>query len=196
LEFFLLQALVELACNTMSSGRGLIGRRRGGNTWLRTGLIIFIIIFISLQINFLSYRGSSDPNSELNDSNAAILSMVPAVLHKFLTPRPRNMTNSSSLNGTAGANTAYNKWTLNISDIKRNIAQYNLQQTVYNEDIFGPLQNDSVVIVIQVPTYIVSLFETAASSWENHFDSVQLQSLNSESNLMKPKTGSVCSRKH
>jgi hypothetical protein len=106
------------------------------------------------------------------------------------------MTNSSSLNGTAGANTAYNKWTLNISDIKRNIAQYNLQQTVYNEDIFGPLQNDSVVIVIQVPTYIVSLFETAASSWENHFDSVQLQSLNSESNLMKPKTGSVCSRKH
>jgi alpha-1,6-mannosyl-glycoprotein beta-1,2-N-acetylglucosaminyltransferase len=141
----------------MSSGRGLIGRRRGGNTWLRTGLIIFIIIFISLQINFLSYRGSSDPNSELNDSNAAILSMVPAVLHKFLTPRPRNMTNSSSLNGTAGANTAYNKWTLNISDIKRNIAQYNLQQTVYNEDIFGPLQNDSVVIVIQIHDRITYL---------------------------------------
>ncbi|RZC37869.1 alpha-1,6-mannosyl-glycoprotein 2-beta-N-acetylglucosaminyltransferase, partial [Asbolus verrucosus] len=149
--------LVELACNTMSSGRGLIGRRRGGNTWLRTGLIIFLIIFISLQINFLSFRGSSDPNSELNDSNAAILSMVPAVLHKFLTPRPRNTTNNVGLNGTTGANTAYNKWTLNISDIKRNIAQYNLQQTVYNEDIFGPLQNDSVVIVIQIHDRITYL---------------------------------------
>ncbi|XP_044257044.1 alpha-1,6-mannosyl-glycoprotein 2-beta-N-acetylglucosaminyltransferase isoform X4 [Tribolium madens] len=141
----------------MSSGRGLIGRRRGGNTWLRTGLIIFIVIFISLQINFLSYRGSNDSNSELNDSNAAILSMVPAVLHKFLTPRPRNVSNSLGLNGTTGANSAYSKGTLNISDIKRNIAQYNLQQTVYNEDIFGPLQNDSVVIVIQIHDRITYL---------------------------------------
>ncbi|KAJ3639533.1 hypothetical protein Zmor_002888 [Zophobas morio] len=141
----------------MSSGRGLIGRRRGGNTWLRTGLIIFLIIFISLQINFLSYRGSNDSNSEVNDSNAAILSMVPAVLHKFLTPRPKNMTNNSGLNGTAGANVAYSKMTLNISDIKRNIAQYNLQQTVYNEETFGPLQNDSVVIVIQIHDRITYL---------------------------------------
>lgn len=143
----------------MSSGRGLIGRRRGGNTWLRTGLIIFLIIFICLQINFLSFRGSTDSNSEVNDSNAVILSMVPAVLHKFLTTRPRNMTNGVGQNGTNSANTAYNKWSLNISDIKRNIAQYNLQQTVYNEDIFGPLQNDSVVIVIQVT--ILFYFKTS-----------------------------------
>lgn len=71
--------------------------------------------------------------------------MVPAVFHKFLTPRPRN---TSHLNGSL-INTAYRP-SLNISEIKKVIAQYNLQQTLYNEDIFGPLQNDSVIIVVQV----------------------------------------------
>ncbi|KAK9723180.1 N-acetylglucosaminyltransferase II (MGAT2) [Popillia japonica] len=79
-----------------------------------------------------------------NESNA-IFNMVPSVLHKFLTPRPRNTTHS---NGTV-INTAY-KPILNITEIKKVIAQYNLQQTVHNEDIFGPLQNDSVIIVVQV----------------------------------------------
>lgn len=132
----------------MSSGRSLLGRRRVGNAWFRTGLLLFVVVFVWLKLNFLSFRGSADPNSEFNDSNAAILSMVPAVLHKFLTPRPRNATHVSG-NGTL-TNTAYTKAPPSIQDIKRNIAQYNSQQMVYNEDIFGPLQNDSVVIVIQV----------------------------------------------
>lgn len=37
-----------------------------------------------------------------------------------------------------------------IEDIKRNIARYNEHQTIVNEDIFGPLQNDSVIVVVQV----------------------------------------------
>lgn len=132
----------------MSSGRSLLGRRRGGNAWLRTGILIFMGIFIWIQLNFLKLGNSVDQNSEFNDSSAAILSMVPAVLHKFLTPRSQNTT-YSIINGTA-TNTIYNRIPVNISEIKRNIAQYNLQQVVYNEDIFGPLQNDSVVIVVQV----------------------------------------------
>lgn len=132
----------------MSNGRSLLGRRRGGSTRWRTGLLIFIGLFVWVQLNFLNFRDSNDSGSEFNDSNAAILSMVPAVLHKFLTPKPRNKTYVGA-NGTV-TNTIDYKIPLNISEIKRNIALYNIQQTVYNEDQFGPLQNDSIVIVIQV----------------------------------------------
>ncbi|KAJ8926888.1 hypothetical protein NQ314_020739 [Rhamnusium bicolor] len=79
--------------------------------------------------------------------------MVPAVLHKFLSPR--NLTNLLGLNGTY--NNLIYKYTPNISDIKRSIAQYDLQQVVYNENIFGPLQSDSVVIVIQIHDRITYL---------------------------------------
>ncbi|KAG5899452.1 hypothetical protein JTB14_015305 [Gonioctena quinquepunctata] len=80
--------------------------------------------------------------------------MVPAVLHKFLSPKPRNV----SLNGGNGS---YNNFVYtnmpNISEMKRNIAQYNLQQVVHNENIFEPLQNDSIVIVIQTHDRITYL---------------------------------------
>lgn len=132
----------------MSNGRSLLGRRRGSSTRWRTGLLIFLGLFVWVQLNFLSFRDTNDSSPEFNDSNAAILSMVPAVLHKFLTPKPRNRTGVGA-NGTVMNSMEY-KVPLNISEIKRNIALYNSQQTVYNEDIFGPLQNDSIVIVIQV----------------------------------------------
>lgn len=131
-------------CKRMNGGRSLIGRRRG-NVWIRSGIMVFIVLFVWMQLTFLSVGDSSDSNTTYNDSNAAILSMVPSVLHKFLTPRPRNSTFSQN----RSSNVLY-RITRSIPDIKRNIAQYNLQQTVYNEDIFGPLQNDSVVIVVQV----------------------------------------------
>lgn len=130
----------------MNGGRSLLGRRRG-NIWLRSGIMVFVILFVWIQLTFLSVGDSSDASSSYNDSNAAILSMVPSVLHKFLTPRPRNSTHSQ--NRSSNSNAPF-KIPLSIADIKRNIAHYNLQQTVYNEEIFGPLQNDSVVIVVQV----------------------------------------------
>ncbi|XP_018566686.1 alpha-1,6-mannosyl-glycoprotein 2-beta-N-acetylglucosaminyltransferase isoform X2 [Anoplophora glabripennis] len=140
----------------MNSGTSQIWRRRTGTAWIRVGLIVFIVFFIWLQLNFLSFGGSTPPYIEVNDSNAAILSMVPAVLHKFLSPKPRNFTSAISLNGTPYNNYIY-KYAPNISDIKRSIAQYNLQQVVYNENIFGPLQSDSVVIVIQIHDRITYL---------------------------------------
>lgn len=133
-------------CKRMNGGRSLIGRRRG-NVWIRSGIMVFIVLFVWMQLTFLSVGDSSDTNNNYNDSNAAILSMVPSVLHKFLTPRPRNSTLSQ--NRSSNSNALY-RISRSIPDIKRNIAQYNLQQTVYNADIFGPLQNDSVIIVVQV----------------------------------------------
>lgn len=138
----------------MSSGSSQIWRRRSGTAWIRAGLVIFILVFIWLQLNFLSFAGSSQQYSELNDSNAAILSMVPAVLHKFLSPRPKNFTITFA-NGTY-TNFFYVN-TPNISEMKRNIAQYNRQQIVHNENIFEPLQNDSIVIVVQIHDRITYL---------------------------------------
>lgn len=148
----MLIAVKKLVCLTMSGGRALLGgRRRGSNVWLRSIIVAFVVLFVWLQLMFASLGDTSDAGGgDYNDSMAAILSMVPSVLHKFLTPRPRNST--GALNGSAAALAAMAalRGGLNLSEIKRNIAQYNYQQTVYNEDIFGPLQNDSVVIVIQV----------------------------------------------
>lgn len=128
----------------MSAGRSLLTRRRG-NVWVRSGIILLVVFFIWVQMNFLTFTNTSVQNQEYTNESNAIFNMVPSVLHKFLTPRPRNTTHS---NGTV-INTAY-KPILNITEIKKVIAQYNLQQTVHNEDIFGPLQNDSVIIVVQV----------------------------------------------
>lgn len=122
-----------------------------------------------------------------NDSVDAILSMVPATLHKYLTPHTRNHTvgtagtvpdqadayqlnnllifylsltallvNASNLagsgNGVSSATTiSFEVYRPpNITEIKRQIIRYNEMQLVLNEDAFGPLQNDSVIIVVQV----------------------------------------------
>jgi alpha-1,6-mannosyl-glycoprotein beta-1,2-N-acetylglucosaminyltransferase len=80
------------------------------------------------------------------------------VLHKFLTPKPRN--NSHAVGATnasdaaaaaAGQNGAASaRAPLNISEIRRNIERYNDMQQVLNEELFGPVQNDSLIIVVQV----------------------------------------------
>jgi len=46
---------------------------------------------------------------------------------------------------------------LNISDIRRSIERYNDAQQVLNEELFGPVQNDSLIIVVQVHTRIIYL---------------------------------------
>ncbi|XP_018332311.1 alpha-1,6-mannosyl-glycoprotein 2-beta-N-acetylglucosaminyltransferase isoform X2 [Agrilus planipennis] len=128
----------------MSSRRSLLVRRRG-ISWLRNSVLLFIVVFVWLQLNFLSLRNSSDTGQEINDSYAAILSMVPSLLHKFLTPRPFNRSLSNLTIGNL-----FSKSSLNISEMKYFINRYNKEQTVINENIFGPLQNDSIVIVVQV----------------------------------------------
>lgn len=82
--------------------------------------------------------------------------MVPPVYRKYLTAKNRSHTAS----GGNGANNSNNSTAQNgqpvqnqhpsIDEMQRNIARYNELQSVLNEDLFGPLQNDSVIIVIQV----------------------------------------------
>uniref|UniRef100_A0A182ITM0 Uncharacterized protein n=1 Tax=Anopheles atroparvus TaxID=41427 RepID=A0A182ITM0_ANOAO len=57
--------------------------------------------------------------------------------------------------------------TVNISEILRMIQRYNEFQTVLNEDIYGPLQNDSVIIVVQGVTRLTRRFLAARRSDRN-----------------------------
>nr|XP_040226711.2 alpha-1,6-mannosyl-glycoprotein 2-beta-N-acetylglucosaminyltransferase isoform X3 [Anopheles coluzzii] len=131
---------------------GALSRRRH-TLYIRSAIIIFIL-FAFLQFHVINYDSSDSGSSDnANYSTAAILQMVPPVFHKYLTGKPRNSTHGQ--NGTHYAGDGPR--TANISDIMRMINRYNDLQTVLNEDIYGPLQNDSVIIVVQVHKRITYL---------------------------------------
>lgn len=67
------------------------------------------------------------------------------MLHKFLTSHPRNISHRFSV-----SNISDEVLHPSIEEIKSSIRRYNLAQTVLNEEVFGPVQNDTIVIVIQV----------------------------------------------
>ncbi|XP_037303048.1 alpha-1,6-mannosyl-glycoprotein 2-beta-N-acetylglucosaminyltransferase isoform X2 [Manduca sexta] len=82
-----------------------------------------------------------------NDTSEHVLALVPPELHKYLTVHPKNFS-ANSTERTAPKNT---------SDILKAIRRYNDAQTIYNEDIFGPVQEDTVIIAIQVHTRLTYL---------------------------------------
>lgn len=96
-------------------------------------------------------------NEVTNDSAAAILQMVPVVYRKYLLAKTRNQTTLNGKpirnNSIADSQNIVNN-SPGVEEMLRNIAHYNDLQSVLNEDIFGPLQNDSVIIVVQVNTCI------------------------------------------
>lgn len=121
-----------------------VGRRRSSSC-LRTIIFLFLVTFVWLQLHVANMNGSeSNVSLEGNDSSAAVFSMVPKVLHKFLTPRPK------SLNSTIDKLRKTLLHPLNISEIQANIDRYNEMQYIHNEDMFGPLLNDTLIIVVQV----------------------------------------------
>lgn len=107
---------------------------------------------LSLEFVCLADYREHSINELANDSSAAILQMVPVVYRKFLTLKPRNQTIASKANGTIEGQSSQNHPTQssNVIEMLRNIARYNELQSILNEDLFGPLQNDSVIIVVQV----------------------------------------------
>lgn len=134
---------------------GALSRRRH-TLYIRSAIIIFIL-FAFLQFHVINYDSNdSGPADTTNYSTAAILHMVPPVFHKYLTSKTRNATHHGQ-NGThVGPNEGAQR-SANISEILRMIHRYNELQTILNEDIFGPLQNDSVIIVVQVHKRITYL---------------------------------------
>ncbi|XP_046998813.1 alpha-1,6-mannosyl-glycoprotein 2-beta-N-acetylglucosaminyltransferase isoform X1 [Schistocerca americana] len=151
-----------------------IGRRRTASC-VRTAVFLFLVTFVWLQLHVASLGSArhAAPDAaaaaaDANDSTAAILSMVPQVLHKFLTPKPRRNATVAAGAAAAAAGTAANGSAVaaaaglpvprpNISDIRRSIERYNEMQTIHNEEVFGPVQNDTLIIVVQVHTRIIYL---------------------------------------
>lgn len=108
---------------------------------IRAIVFLFLAVFMVAQILVTSFSSVSKLRLDNGSSSAAepnmVFSMVPTTLHKFLTPRPHNATRLNSTH-----------------EIQRQIERYNTLQTIHNEDIFGPLRNDSVVIIVQVHTRV------------------------------------------
>ncbi|XP_063836288.1 alpha-1,6-mannosyl-glycoprotein 2-beta-N-acetylglucosaminyltransferase-like isoform X2 [Ostrinia nubilalis] len=82
-----------------------------------------------------------------NETSEQVLALVPPELHKYLQVHPKN--NSANSTERSGPK--------NISDIRRAIEKYNDAQYIHNEDIFGPVQNDTIIIAIQVHTRLTYL---------------------------------------
>ncbi|KAG4067969.1 hypothetical protein HA402_010655 [Bradysia odoriphaga] len=78
--------------------------------------------------------------------------MVPSMYHKYLTTKTRNQT--LAINGTSSSSYMDSYRRPDIEQMRRFIRRYNELQSILNEDIFGPLENDSVLIVVQVHTRI------------------------------------------
>uniref|UniRef100_A0A340U084 Alpha-1,6-mannosyl-glycoprotein 2-beta-N-acetylglucosaminyltransferase n=1 Tax=Glossina morsitans morsitans TaxID=37546 RepID=A0A340U084_GLOMM len=153
---------------------GSMYRKR--NTYYMRGIIFMaVLIFLFLKLQIFTFYDNHDSvlMEPTNDSVDAIMSMVPSVLHKFLTPKTRNQTllsnllhNGSNLIGALNFVDLYHP--PNITEINRQIAKYNDMQLVLNEYTFGPLQNDSVIIVVQVHTRITYLRHLIVSLAQAH----------------------------
>ncbi|XP_046386479.1 alpha-1,6-mannosyl-glycoprotein 2-beta-N-acetylglucosaminyltransferase isoform X1 [Ischnura elegans] len=122
--------------------------------------------------------GALDAN---NAEAAAVLKMVPKALHKFLLLRtgevsgatgaaaePSPQGNATAGNGTgeageradfpaASTSSAAGGGGLNVSEILRRVEKHNELQLVLNEEAFGPVLNDTLIIVVQVHTRIAYL---------------------------------------
>lgn len=134
---------------------GALSRRRH-TLYIRSAIIVFIL-FAFLQFHVINYDSNeSGPADTANYSTAAILQMVPPVFHKYLTSKTRNGTHGQNGTHVGGLGDSAQR-SANISEILRMINRYNELQTILNEDIFGPLQNDSVIIVVQVHKRITYL---------------------------------------
>ncbi|XP_068627188.1 alpha-1,6-mannosyl-glycoprotein 2-beta-N-acetylglucosaminyltransferase isoform X5 [Battus philenor] len=108
-------------------------------------LCLWVQVMLSASSGVIDRDGEELMNS--NDTSDQVLALVPPELHKYLTIHSKNFTG----NGTERSSPK------NVSDIRRAIQRHNDAQTIYNEDIFGPVQNDTIIIAIQVHTRLTYL---------------------------------------
>ncbi|XP_050420996.1 alpha-1,6-mannosyl-glycoprotein 2-beta-N-acetylglucosaminyltransferase isoform X2 [Adelges cooleyi] len=143
-------------------------RRLGIGVCLRTLVLIFCLTFFWVQMHMFDVSDNdalqilTKPDGLL-DANDSMLQLVPQRLHKFLvSPPQRDRLHQAILPGNSSLDHSV-PISLNASEIRQLIDQYNVRQTVFNEEFYGPLQNDSLVIVIQVHTRIMYLRHTIVS---------------------------------
>lgn len=96
--------------------------------FIRVVVIIFVAIFVMFNIYFIKHRKSIFEHFELLKKVLKFYMFAVKLTEKVST-----LKNSP-----------------NPFDIIRNIKHYNKLQHILNEDRFGPLKSDSVVIVVQV----------------------------------------------
>ncbi|KAJ2953494.1 hypothetical protein O0L34_g1092 [Tuta absoluta] len=103
-------------------------------------LFVVLLFFLPIMIDWLE-----DEPMNSSATSERVMELSPNEPHKYLTTHARNVSrNERKRYGTP----------INISRILRLIHKYNDDQTIYNEDIFGPVQNDTLIIAVQVHTRV------------------------------------------
>jgi alpha-1,6-mannosyl-glycoprotein beta-1,2-N-acetylglucosaminyltransferase len=135
-------------------------RKLGIGMCLRTVVLIFCLTFFWVQMHMSDVADNetiqilAKPDGLL-DANDSMLQLVPQHLHKYLVALPqRDRPHQAILPGNSSEHIA-TAISPNVSEIRRLIDHQNSKQVVLNEDVYGPLQNDSLVIVIQVCNKII-----------------------------------------
>ncbi|VVC87648.1 unnamed protein product [Leptidea sinapis] len=109
--------------------------------------LLCVWIQVMLSASSLGMEKDSEEVMNLNDTSEQVLALVPPELHKYLTVHPKN----------TSANSTERTVPKNLTEIRRSIRMYNDAQTIYNEDLFGPVLNDTIIIAIQVHTRLTYL---------------------------------------
>ncbi|CAH2064869.1 unnamed protein product, partial [Iphiclides podalirius] len=107
-------------------------------------LVVLGLLCLWVQIMLSVSNGAVDRDAEelmnSNDTSEQVLALVPPELHKYLTVHSKNST----------ANVTERASPRNVTDIRRAVERSNAAQVIHNEELFGPVQNDTVIIAIQV----------------------------------------------
>ncbi|XP_059050379.1 alpha-1,6-mannosyl-glycoprotein 2-beta-N-acetylglucosaminyltransferase [Achroia grisella] len=114
-------------------------------------LVILGLFCLWIQIMLSASNGGIYREAEelmnANETSEQVLALVPPELHKYLTVHPKNIS----------ANSTEKVGPKNVTDIRKAIEKYNDAQIIHNEDIFGPVQNDTIIIAVQVHTRLTYL---------------------------------------
>lgn len=102
---------------------------------------IYLIIYLKILINYIDYLVTQ---RDIIPTDIEILELIPTHLKHFL-----NTSSELNLNTNISIHDNYQ----NLNKIKRLINKINRYQIILNEKKFGPIKEDSVVIVVQVKTF-------------------------------------------
>lgn len=129
---------------------------------VRTGAVLRALLLIALfaawlQLMLSATHRDSEELLNSNETSEQVLALVPQELHKFLNVRHRNASYGVANSSTGDTSSRNAQQPRNISEMRREMARYNDAQTVLNEELFGPVLNDTVIIAIQVHTRLTYL---------------------------------------
>lgn len=105
-----------------------LGCRRLLSCWIKIFLLLFLFTMLCTRVMFGNTQWLKDQSSAINPRHIAI--------GKFIAIKNGNETETAILKPN--------------QDILSKIDTANVEQTIFNKEIYGPLKDDSLVLLVQV----------------------------------------------